>query len=793
MTRPRKQPSPPRSPWPDRLEPLALLIVLAVVCARAMVQERPDFEQLHVVQRLQEPGEQVAGPGPTMSLVFDGLILAAMACCAVAAAIRGRWASGLRGIGAAVVLMVLAAILSLPVASNLRLALNESIDRIAAVLVLVVVAQTVRRWWQVRLVLAAVGATGVAFAAFCVSQVHERETTRAWIQQQKDQAVRSGRISPDDPTVRLLELRAASNEASGFFSHSNIAGSTLMVCGLATVALGVARLRARRRTLRPVFGVVALLAGAAMALGLFLTHSRGAIVAGLLCGLGWVVSAVVWWRGERLRAWARRRWSGLVVAGWVGVLALVLATVALGMTRGLPGASLAYRWFYWTGAMRMVAAHPWTGVGAGNFDRHYVRYKPVEAPEEVKNPHNYLVTMAAEWGVGGLVSAVLLLVCVSIAISRPGAPPSSVREGTKAASAPAQGGMVVLWMAPLLATILVARSIAAPVELWLIWVLAPLVVWVVAYVALSLDSNQPWYFEDDPLALLGGLAAALLAAALHNTVSFSMTFPGSACLFFGLAGLAVAVRRLQQSPTPVEAAAPAGAAQASDHRRGIRRMVLAMVIVAASVMYWQVFVTPVASATRWLTRARGSLVADEVLDAYRRAAEADPLDSVAPDELARWAIEQSGRMPVRQAELAQTAVAGALTAARRDPEDNRHYRTLSSAYAVRYVALADPNDVDRAVSAAARAVALYPELPLLRVDYAETLVLQGTARKRPDLLADALEQLRRALELDDRRPPQEIRRLSPARRAWIEDRIRQLRGRVTSTRASATSSAPRRR
>ncbi len=789
MTRHGKRSSPSRSSWPGRLEQAALLIVLSVVCARGTIQEQPDYEQLHVVSRLQGTAGQVGGCGPAVSLVLDGLILAAVAMCTVAAAIRGRWRDGIGGVGLTLILMVVATALSLPAASNLRLALNGSIGRIAAVLVLLTVAQTVRRWWQVRLVLAGVAATGVTFAVFCIAQVYEQADTRQWLREHKDEAIRSGRISPDDPMIRLLEARAATGEVSGFFAHSNIAASYLMTCGLGAVALGVARLRAARRTFRVLFGLVALAAGGLMAVGLVLTQGRGPIVAGAVCAVGWAVAAMVWWRWEQPRAWVVRHWRALLTAGWMAVLLLGVATVAVGLRHGgLPGASLTFRWHYWTGAAYVVAGHPLTGVGAGNFDRHYVRYKPVEVPEEVKNPHNYLVTMATEWGIMGLAAAIVLWVAVSIALCRPTPRPLRSDDGSDDDDGPSSGGgLVALWSVLLVTAVLAARTVGTPPQLWLIWALVPGVIWVMAFLALGLDSDQPRRFEDDPLKVTGGLVAALLAVALHNMISFSIVYPGSACTFFALAGLALAVRRMTLARPSAEAPAePAGSRDTDARRRQPRTMFLATGVVAASVMYWPVMVTPVTAATRWLTRARATPIAAETLEFYHQAVQADPLDPVAPEELARWATRssQQGVSPGQQ--LGEVAVVNARTAVERDPEDNRHYRTLASACAARYAERGDPNDADRAAEAAARAVELYPKLPRLRVDYGEVLVLQATVRRDPALLERGVAQMRLALRLDDARWPGEIRRFTAAHRAQIRARVHELEGGLGPTTRSAT-------
>ncbi len=767
--------------WPHRLELLALFLVLCVLCARGVVQERSDLEALSVINQLHAQAAHHMGPGPLTSLIFNGLILVAMACCSVSIAMRGRWPNPTRSIALASLIMAVAAGISLAGASNLRLAVNESIDRLAALMVLLIVAQTVRRWWQVRLMLAAVGATGAAFAIFCITQVGELEDTKRWIAKQKQEAIESGRVRADDPMLTLLERRAAAGEVGGFFAHSNIAGGFLMGIGLATLGLGVARVRNGTRRFRAFFGAMNAAAAVLMGVGVALSQSRGAMAAGLAVAGLWLLITLLSRRWSGLREWAARRWKVLLATAWLGLFMLLLVVATVGVWRGgLPGGSLSFRWHYWSGAARIFAKHPWTGVGAGNFDRHYVTHKPAIAPEEVKDPHNFFASMASEWGALGLAGACYLLVAVSVAVARPAEPQSEDRttppRGKQTKAPPTRGGMILLWLAPLALCVLAGRTVASPDPLWLIWALVPTFFWGLAMLGLALDSDQTGRFENDPLPLLAGLAAALIAVLLHNLISFSLVYPGSACTFFALAGLAVAVRSLRSAgtePLGQDISPPSGPGPA--RRRQTRMGLASSVVLAAAVMYWPAVVTPVARASHWIREARSAEDPDRVIRSYQRAIVSDPLDPIAASELARRTIRYATQRSDRREEMATLAVQAAKTAVIRDRADNRHYRTLSSAYMARYAAAQDPNDADRAAMAMEAAAQRYLQLPTLRLDYAEALVLQATVHRDEKILQRAVEQFALALELDDRQLPREPRRFGPARREAIRKRMRDVK------------------
>jgi O-antigen ligase len=86
----------------------------------------------------------------------------------------------------------------------------------------------------------------------------------------------------------------------------------------------------------------------------------------------------------------------------------VAAVVGHGLAHhNLVEKSLTYRWYYWTGAWRMLVKHPITGVGWNNFGSYYPEVRLAIASEEVQDPHNFFVRFFAELGiVGGLLAIV---------------------------------------------------------------------------------------------------------------------------------------------------------------------------------------------------------------------------------------------------------------------------------------------------------------------------------------------------------------------------------------------------
>src|SRR5690606_36722286 len=96
--------------------------------------------------------------------------------------------------------------------------------------------------------------------------------------------------------------------------------------------------------------------------------------------------------------------------------------------------SLTFRWEYWRGASGVVAERPVVGVGLENFGTHYRRARLPEAPEEVADPHNLLVKLAAELGVIGLLLGLAWLGRLAWEVTRPVVP-----------LAPAEASMAARW------------------------------------------------------------------------------------------------------------------------------------------------------------------------------------------------------------------------------------------------------------------------------------------------------------------------------------------------------------
>jgi O-Antigen ligase len=201
----------------------------------------------------------------------------------------------------------------------------------------------------------------------------------------------------DDPRLRGWIDRVQQKNVFGTYAHPNsFAGfmALMLPAGLGWAV--VCRLREKRWTWR---ACTAALAAAALLAGLWLTHSRGAIIGSLLALL--LLAPMAW--GSLLAH--HRKWiAGAAALLMVAVLVAALTPIgANGLQKAR--ASLGLRGDYWTATAAMIRDHVFWGVGPGNFGRHYHQYMLPTAHEEIQDPHNFILET---WVASGLLAVLAL-------------------------------------------------------------------------------------------------------------------------------------------------------------------------------------------------------------------------------------------------------------------------------------------------------------------------------------------------------------------------------------------------
>jgi hypothetical protein len=738
------------------VENTLFFILAAVLCARLLLAET--FERLDLWFL---PASTGATPATTIWL--DALTLTM-----AAAVLARRWTQWRRAgwplWGLAVLALAVAA--SVWGAADKRLALNAGFSLLISVLAGVALAQVMRAAWMPRLLLAMLLATGAATAVKCViwKAYEHGMTVEYWQEQQQGLA---DHPQADSPIVINFERRLMSGEAAGYQSNPNVTGSFLAMWLLVTIGLLAAWLGAWRQA-PPGEGPAALVVCAALGVGLgvalWLTGSAGAFasaIAGLAVLL--VLRAAHRWIAPR---------PGRATAILAALYLLAIgAAAAYGVSRGtLPHPSMAFRWHYWSTAPYVLAEAPLTGVGRLNFGDAYLRHKPPEATEEVRDPHNLWLSLLVELGPLGLLAGVLLAGGAMRAALR-GLGAGQPAVGNDAAHLSRRQIAAAALCVPLLHFVF-TQPVASGGVVFL-WAVEFAAVWVVSLLFIT------WLLSLLPAApaarhwLTAALAAALAAALIHGLIDFALLTPGGLGLFVAL--VVCAVRLTRPAPTPAEPSVT------------IAPAVVAMLVVTTHLA--AVTVPAMRTEHRLLQLRLAAHLAGQALpigaacERGDRLLTGDPLDPDAAHSAAETLLQlgthtslpPDDRVEVlthaaRFAEVAMTRAARSRTAALQA----RIAEQLEDAC----LQAARPDEAAAAIGAAARhwqqAVALYPTNPRTRIAAGRAWFHWWRETNDPAAAHQAGAHLATALAIDATRQPEEVLRLRPAELAEIRHLMRQL-------------------
>ncbi|MEN6406305.1 MAG: O-antigen ligase family protein [Thermoguttaceae bacterium] len=386
-TRPTRVVGPPATSHGDRLRPWLLGATTALFVARPLF-----------------PSESAAlfGDGLTMVMLWIALAVVWLLGAIGRPTFRLRFS----GTDVAVLLLIgwhtIAALWAVG-GANPRPAWNMLWEWLGMALAYGMARQLVDTPREARAMVVVMIALAVALSGYGLYQYAcEFPATRAEYAADPDQAMRRADFwfLPGSAERKLFEDRLQSTEPIATFALTNSLAGYLAPWLAVLACLWFAAKQNRRRQ------TVMFAVGAVVAACLLLTKSRSGYLA---VGAGFVLA---WWlcRDRVVRfGW---KWP-LAAAGSLALL--VAAALAVGgldrQVLGEASKSFGYRLQYWQSTARMIADHPVVGCGPGNFQDAYLQYKLPEASEEVADPHNFLMEIAATAGVPALVAFLIVLGC----------------------------------------------------------------------------------------------------------------------------------------------------------------------------------------------------------------------------------------------------------------------------------------------------------------------------------------------------------------------------------------------
>jgi hypothetical protein len=390
---------PPRSVLRRPSSVFLLALCLSILALRVTYTESP------TAQMLTMPGSL----GDTVySLTLSGLLIFAFVLWLLWGLFTGRLVYRVTGIEVGLVVFGLASVVSAWGASDKRDAINQIVTLLGPLCAALLLVQVLDHPAKVRVVLAVLVGLGIVSAFQCAEQFFISNT--ATIEQyEKDPQMLLEPLGIQTGTFQhfLFEHRIYSRGVRGFFTTSNSAASfAILACAAAAILLRRRLRDCKTREVAPRYGLLAGLATVLVVAGLFLTQSKGGILASCagLAACGLLAGLDRW-----LPALKRRLLLVLVPLAVLLAAGAGLAMIRYGMTHGrLPGGnSMLVRWQYWAASAKMFAEHPLTGIGPGNFSDYYTHYKPAAALESVADPHNFLLSLLTQYGPLGLIAFLL--------------------------------------------------------------------------------------------------------------------------------------------------------------------------------------------------------------------------------------------------------------------------------------------------------------------------------------------------------------------------------------------------
>jgi tetratricopeptide (TPR) repeat protein len=348
-------------------------------------------------------------------VTFQALILGAR--CGLAAWTGRRMPIGLVGLGFAALALwtaISGAIVVLGETGDRRAAITMSVQWIGYASFLVAGIGLVREATFRRYAIVMIGSAAAAWGAmgaydyyvrmpsiandyFSLPEDDKREVLAANMEGNADDADERKRFEDRLRSVEPITTFSLTNTLAGF-----------LLPGWIFAAYGTLRQAFDRRDFRRfvAWALIWLL----VSFVLFLTKSRTAWAA---AALGGAALALLFLARER-----RLPWNTLTAAA-IGVALLGSVAWATGaVDREVfteAAKSFAYRVEYWRSTAAMIAERPAFGTGPGNFGAYYLHEKLPQASEEVKDPHQWLLEIAATVGLPGAAAPLLAFAVAFVA------------------------------------------------------------------------------------------------------------------------------------------------------------------------------------------------------------------------------------------------------------------------------------------------------------------------------------------------------------------------------------------
>jgi O-antigen ligase len=700
------------------LEGLLLVVVLSIAALRLSFIETPQNTMQNAALMTTPRG---------ISLLLSAAILIPVMLGLLLQILQGRWRTNLVVIGW--ILFTLAAGISAAhVTSDKRAAVAAGFTLIVPMLAALVLPGWLDSNRRIDVVLWVILSMGCAAVYTSADQyLDSNQKIVEDYQRNPQRHLQMLNIEPNSLAQFQYEHRLQSKDIRGFLTTSNSTGTFLLAGAFIAAGLLIDTFRHRKND--PGFAarlVVLALALLILSAGLFLGKSRGALAAGALSAILFVVLIC---RGRQF--WRYRWLIGPILL--LAFLAVWAAAIAYGTKHGrLPGPNAMYvRWQYWVGAAQMAAEHPF-GVGGGNFGIFYPQYKIPAAPETVSDPHNIILSILCQFGLLGLIGFLLAVFTPlwrglkntfenPAAVISPDKPAKAISFGMLLATTAA-----LLFLCPVVSEGgVLGENTVVRQSVFVVMYLLPAFFFVCPFGLLWATAKEsPSDFSRHGLA--AGLICAVVAILIHNLIDFALFEPGVWTIFWILIALIMSIYPSPppstQAPKPLRILFPAG--------------LLAVALVALYLCVW----VPVRAGTQFQAGLRN----DNPLPYFQQAVQIDPFDPEPLQYEARFYLSRFELSQIKKEEYLTEAATLAQQARLRDPYNFTYSELLSDIY-LRESEVKKENQqqfLDAAYQAMLEAQRLYPGSDRIAYNL-------GTLAEKMNQPQKALEHFCRAVEIED--------------------------------------------
>ncbi len=642
------------------LEYVLLALCLCVITLRAMFTESPAAQSAALPANLNDS---------VYSLSMSAVLFLSFVVWLIMGLYSKRFVYRFSGIEVGLCIFCIAAIVAGFAAANKRAAITNFVTLLGPVLLAILLVQILDSHARIKLLMAVIAALGVVSAYQCAEQFSvSNQMMIEQYEQDRDAVLEPLGIQPGTFAQFLFEHRLYTKGVRGFFTTSNSAGSFALLASFAAIGLFVDKFKNRKYD---SFGsrrfLICGIAVAIVIFGFVITRSRGAIAASLTAAAMFVAYLL-------FGNWLKAHKKTILCVCLLLVIAGGCVVVRYGIAHGrLPGGSSMFvRWQYWTGAAKMYADYPLTGVGPGNFGSFYPHYKSPSALETVADPHNFVLSILTQYGPLGLIGFLaVVLVPLCRAVSHGPAPPSAETRQHEPVFFKLAVPMVIvvsaalLFIRPILSPLPPVGSLQEKNAAIIVLYVMPMVVFIIGFLLLTAGEVSNKTGQVNIIA--AGLFCACLGVLIHNLIDFAVFEPGVFTTFWAIIACLIALDFSHKS-----------------RRQFVGKPALfTRVLVTAGVLvlvwaYFNYAFVPVAKAGANIKLAMQSVGYDsELLD---EAAKDDPLDPLALNLNGRLYLQRYEDAEKKQPMLLEKAEKCFLNAIERNEASFKNYDKLSTVY-----------------------------------------------------------------------------------------------------------------